>query len=318
MKLLYTIIILLVCPFIPLHGQGLVEVIEVENSKMWIPEGIAYYKAKDQLLISSIHQDKVITYDLTTGESRDLFESGQFGFMHGLGMEVKGDLLFALSSKSIEGHGSSQLLVYDLEEDRMVKTYQLKDTISHFMNDLAISDQLEVYITDTMREVVYKLEYPDGEFQTFLIDESIALPNGIAISKDNRRLYVDSWTESIRIIDLGSREILNVHDGFDNHKIAVDGLKYHKGSLYGISNGDRDKTLHSFVKIELNETGDRVVRLLPLITGHPAMDIPTTFCIEGDHAFILANSQMDQLDQENNTIAEPDNLRNTMIIKLEL
>ena len=100
--------------------------------------------------------------------------------------------------------------------------------------------------------------------------------------------------------------------------LAVDGLKYHKGNLYGIRNGFQDKEKHGLYKIELNNNKTDIDTVIPLLIDHPTMNIPTTFCIHNGWAYILANSQLDELDPENDLIRNPDSLENTFILKYKL
>ncbi len=294
------------------------EVYQIGEDRELIPEGIAIYPEKSTLYISSIHKDKIVEYNLKTGHTQDLISTGQYGYKHGIGIEIKKNLLFALSSETIDGKSSSMLLVYDLDEDQFVKKFKLRDTVSHFMNDLAISDQMEVYITDTERHMVYKLDYPDGEIIPYLQDTQISYPNGIAISDLGDLLFVDSYSEGIRIVDLVNGQIVNTGYSNTDKLVPVDGLKYYEGHLYGIKNGDRDKGKHSFMKFELVDNKRDIGRMTPLLTAHPKMDIPTTFCISDANAYILANSQLDKLNQVRNEISVADSLNYTYVIKLKL
>ncbi len=293
-------------------------VIEIDYEKDLIPEGIAIYPETNTIFISSIYRDKIIAYDIKTGTTKDLINTGQYGYKHGLGLEIKNDLLFALSSENTAGKSSSLLLVYDLKKGRPMKQFVLRDTVSHFMNDLAVSDDLQVFITDTERSVVYKLDYPNGEINVFLEDDSIEYPNGIAISDDNELLFVDSWSEGIRIVDLKNAEIINSGYNGTKMKIAVDGLKYYNNNLYGIRNGDREKEKHGFFKIALNKSRSDIDSIIPLLINHPLMNIPTTFCINEDRAYILANSQLELLDQEKDSIRSAEKLTNTYLIEIKI
>lgn len=293
-------------------------VYEVYAERSLIPEGIVYDSKKGIFYLSSIYHDKIITYDPETGQTRDLISTGQYGYKHGIGMEVKDGLLFALSSTKTPEESSSILIAYDLDQDKFIRSYTLNDTIDHFMNDLAISDDLKIYITDTDRHMLYQLEYPDGEISEYLTDPSLQYPNGIAISEDDKFLYVDSWSDGIRVVDLEKSRVINRSYAGSSLKIAVDGLKYFEGDLYGIRNGDRDKSLHGLVKIGLGKDKTTIDTIMPLLIDHPAMNIPTTLSVVDGVAYVLANSQLDRLDQRNHQIRHRDSLTPTYIIKHKL
>ena len=48
------------------------------------------------------------------------------------------------------------------------------------------------------------------------------------------------------------------------------------------------------------------------------MNIPTTFDIVGDRIYLLANSQLENLDQDKNEILRKEELTNTYIIVIDL
>ena len=295
-----------------------VEVIELSCDRELIPEGIAIHESSGKIYLSSLYQDKIVEIDLETNSCVDLFSSGQYGYSHGVGMTIKGDLLYALSGGPTEEGTRSELLVYDLARDTVAGRYRLEDDIPNFMNDLAVSEAGEVYITDTDRHLVYKLAYPGGSIEPYFSHPSLQYPNGIAISDDDKLLFVDSWTEGIRIIDLSSGELLNEGYAGSPKYLAVDGLKYYRGGLYGIRNGDRDISAHAFAAIELAADRKEVDSLQYLVQAHPVMNIPTTFCIHEGTAYILANAQLENLDMQTQRLIAADSLQPTYIIKYPL
>jgi len=300
-----------------LHCSRQAVVYEIRYDRDMIPEGVAINPENGDLFLSSYHKNKIVRYDVETGVAEDFIESGAFGFKGGVGMMVHDKGLFTLSSERTPSHSSSVLLVFDLGSRQLLHRYSLQDTVAHFMNDLAIGPDNSIYITDTERHRVYKLSYPLGTISTFLQHESLKYPNGIAISEDGSKLYVDSWTNGIRIVDTASGEILNGLHG-PTVEYGIDGLKYFRGNLYAIRNGGKDKRKHGLVKIALNMAGDSLGGVTPILLGHKKMNIPTTFAIDKGYAYILANSQLERLDQEVNLIREPDSLTYTYIIKQKI
>lgn len=291
--------------------------IEIDFDKDIIPEGIAIDPGTGRIFLSSIHKQKIITYDPASQEGQDFIASREYGYKRGIGILIRNNTLFALGSEPEEGIWSSVLLTFDLESNQLLHRFQINDTLSHLMNDLAVSKTNEVFITDTERHLVYRLEYPDGQIEPFLKHEEIQYPNGIAISEDGTRLFIDSWTSGIRIVDIATRKIVNpVHP--PTSEFGIDGLKYYRGHLYAIRNSGKDKSKHGLYSIRLTEDESSIDEVVPLLTGHPKMDIPTTFCIQNGSAYILANSQLDNLDQDTNKILHPDSLTNTFILPIKL
>lgn len=300
-----------------LNACGNPKLIEIHYEKDLIPEGIAINPSTQTIYLSSVHQHKIVAYNLLTDTAKDFISSGESGYGVGVGMIAKDGKLFTLSSQKINGNNHSVLLVFDIENAELLHKYELKDTASHFMNDLAISSNNQIYITDTEIHRIYRLDYPNGELVVFLENEQIQYPNGIAINNDDSKLFIDSWTAGVRIVDVETKAILNKKDKRLT-TIGIDGLKYFEGYLYGIRNSGDDKKQHGLIQVQLNKTETAILEINPILVGHEKMDIPTTFCINNGQALIIANSQMDNLNQEANEIINLANLTNTFILKYKL
>ncbi|MEK6153578.1 SMP-30/gluconolactonase/LRE family protein [Flavobacteriaceae bacterium 3-367] len=302
-----------------LYGLGCMaqaEVLEISYDKALIPEGIAVDSKQGKLYLSSIHRRKIVETDLASGKSIDFIGSGAYGYKPGIGITVKDHRLFALGSEKKNDSWSSILLVLDLEDGSLLHSYKLNEEGNHLMNDLAISRSGQIFITDTERHRVYKLDYPDGSLSVFLDDAQIQYPNGIAISEDNTKLFVDSWSHGIRVVDIKTGEILNgKHEG--TTKIGLDGLKYHAGHLYAIRNGG-EKEAHGLIKIPLSENEQTVGGIIPLLVGHEKMNLPTTLAIAEGHIYVLANSQLDNLNQDTYTVIDEAKLTPTYILKYKI
>lgn len=293
------------------------KIIEIDYKKDLIPEGITIDPSTQTIYLSSVHQHKIIAYDLKTKAAKDFISTDEKGYGTGVGMIAKDGKLFTLSSQKINGKNRSSLLVFDLQTAALLNSYQLKDTMSHFMNDLAISANNQIYITDSEIHRIYKLDYPNGAIDVFLEDEQIQYPNGIAVADEDSKLFIDSWTSGVRIVDITTKAILNKKNEA-TAEIGIDGLKYYKGDLYAIRNSGKDKKQHGLIQIRLNESETEIMEVKNILLGHEKFNLPTTFCVHHGQAFIIANSQMDNLDQNINQIINPTELTNTYILQQKI
>lgn len=315
-----TIILLLTAPLFLIscakqakQKQSLV--IEVLGEKDLIPEGIAVDPATQLVYLSSIHHKKIVRVNSETGFTEDFWDTG---YKSGVGMLVQSGKLFAIGSDVEAGPKSSVLLVLDLITGSEESRFSIRDTTDHFWNDLALAKNGLVYITDTEAHSIYRIRYPDGEPEPWVYGEDkVMYPNGIALSEDNTLLYVATWDQGIRVIDPQTAAILNPPDSLTS-EIGIDGMKYYKGNLYGIQNGFLEKEKHGLVKIKLSEDGKAVTGIDYLLMNHPLMDVPTTLSIANDTIYLIANSQLESLDQELNQVISPEGLSNTFILKYPL
>jgi len=289
-----------------------VHIIELQISKSTIPEGIALDPNTKEIYISSVHEDK-LTKSSNDGTSfSTVLTKEEHEYTIGVGLDIWRNELYALGKKN--RRSQAILIVKDLKSE-MVTTFQLKDIESTYFNDLAIDKDGNCYITDTDNHKIYYFDKKTKEISVYLEHEDIKYPNGIAISEDGTRLFIDSYTNGLRILDTNGKAILNDKHDSTSYR-GIDGLKYYKQNLYFIINGEENTELHGLYKIELKNNMSELGFPIPVLLDHDKMNLPTTFSIIKDELYILANSQLANLNQETNQIKEPHNLTNTYILKL--
>jgi len=192
-------------------------------------------------------------------------------------------------------------------------SFRLKNKATYF-NDLVVDSEGNCYITDTENNHIYRFDSKTKEISHFLSNEQIEHPNGIAISRDENKLFVDSYSHGIRIIDIHSKNILN-HIHSPTAERGIGGIEYHQGKLYFIVNGIKDKSQHGLYSLDIIDEESDFGNLDPVLVFHEKMNIPTTLTIVKNCMYLLANSQINLLDQEKNIIYEPSKLTKTFILK---
>lgn len=289
-------------------SKKLITPICITGEKDLIPEGIAV--DKDKIFVSSVLKNKIIQVDLRNNAVVDFISTGEYGFGSGIGVFCKNNLLFALTNSL-----SPSLFIFDIKERRLVKTYQLDDDDQHLWNDLTVDDLNHVYITDSKQHRIYKINYPGDQIEMFFSDPTIKFPNGITLSDDDQKLFIASSEFGIRILDIPSKKVLN---NFSADTKGIDGLKYLNGNLYAVKNGDRNIKKHGLFQIQLNKELSSIKKVKPVLIGHNLMNVPTTFDIGGSFIYLLANSQLDNLNQETMKIIDPKDLSDTYILKIKM
>ncbi|HET9056277.1 MAG TPA: SMP-30/gluconolactonase/LRE family protein [Chitinophagaceae bacterium] len=281
----------------------------ITNEKDFFPEGIT---TNGRLIfISSITKNKIVQYDFNTKKTTDFIYSNQYGFSSGVGLFLKDSLLFALTNNKKPG-----LFIFNINNHTLIKKYQLNDNQTHFWNDLVISKENHIYITDSEQDEIFRIKYPDDSIQAFFQDSSaIKMPNGITLSEDDKKLFIASTTAGLRILDLKEKKIVNIPN--DETK-GIDGMKYFGNKIYAIVNISRDAQKHRLIKISLTKNNEAIERVDTLLKAHPLMNVPTTIDIKNNIIYILANSQMDNLNQEEMKAINKSILTDTYIIRLKI
>ena len=193
----------------------------------------------------------------------------------------------------------------------MVNQYFISDTGAHFLNDLALDDMGNIYITDTKFSAIYYLAAGKDDLTIFHRSPEIIYPNGITISEDQSKLYVASYLHGVRIIDIKTKTILNSRDT-TKQSMGIDGLEYYQGNLYAIQNGIPENT-DNFRKLILSENEDELIDMEIIESHSISLRLPLTFCILNHQAMVIANSNLEFLDQVKMEIIHPDSLSPTVL-----
>lgn len=282
-----------------------------------IPEGIAVSEGK--IYLSSLLKSKVVVSNLDGRQASDLTRQAEHGFSMGLGMETFKDKLYVISSNSRSTPHSSQLFVFDKQSGQLKYINALEDGSGHFLNDLAISRQGEIFLTDSDNQTLFFKQDEKSELLPFLESDSIQYTNGIAISDNDKLLYLATFQNGIQVIDKSSRKLLGTATQDTTiSTYCIDGMKYYKNSLIGIQNGWQNKMRHRVMRYFLNEAGTQITYAEVLIEANEFFDIPTTLDIEDDILYFIANSQLDNFDEPNGKVKNPAALQPYYLVTKEL
>lgn len=242
--------------------------IELLADSLFLSEGPLWIERLNSLLFTQVASNKVFKWNENDGLSVYLDPSGYTGIVpaepdglvgsNGMVLNSNGDLILAQ-------HGDrrvAKLIDWDNETpefETLASGYN--DKLFNSPNDLVYADNGDLYFTDPpygfgleklltseLKEQpingVYKLT-KSGE--VVLLVEDILLPNGIAISNDNKTLYVNSSDVEYPIItkfDITENGLENREIFFDGSELIkssegwFDGLKVHSsGNIFSTGPG---------------------------------------------------------------------------------
>ena len=173
--------------------------IEVIATGFQWSEGPVWIKSKGYLLFSDVPRNKIHKWDPKDGHSVFMDPSGFEGDSQEKEPGTNGLMLDAQGRLIACDHGNRR--VYRVEEDGSKTTLaqRYKGRRFNSPNDLIISSQGDIYFTDppyglkdkTKRELdfngVFRLS---GDGEVTLVTKELVRPNGIALSPDEKTLYV--------------------------------------------------------------------------------------------------------------------------------
>ncbi|WP_210479803.1 SMP-30/gluconolactonase/LRE family protein [Naasia sp. SYSU D00948] len=236
------------------------------------------------------------TGDVFRGEVRDtdsvevFLPGGEDGRTTAVGIEATEDLLI------VAGGATGTVFVYERDSGELLASHTVPEGGPAFLNDIAVTRDGDVYVTDSPRDVVYRIPEDavaeGGELEVFAsfagVDPAGQFnANGIVATRDGRYLIVvqsDTGTllrvstadASVQPIDLDGATV-----------VAGDGLELKGGrTLYVVRNS---AGVITEVRLEGRFTEGRVVSE----TTDPTFRFPTTAALDRGRLLVV-NSQFDQ------------------------
>jgi hypothetical protein len=133
--------------------------------------------------------------------------------------------------------------------------------------------------------------------------------HGIDLSPDGTKLFTTSYGGGIRVFDLKANAFLPYRD---TTLAGDDGLKYYKGSLYGVGQ-------NAIKKYTLDKTETHIIKTDVILKNHESFNDPRCLHIENDFLYCLSNIEFEpvifrgQQKPSRNTA-----LTDTYILKMKL
>ena len=235
--------------------------IEILGDSFKVSEGPLWDSENNQLIFSDVRQNKIFTWSELNGINEYIMPSGSTGYApsfkmggigsNGLAFDKNGDIILcqhgdrrvASISKSATVNPDFKTIVDKYNGERF-----------NSPNDLSISSKGDIYFTDPPYGFYYNQKTFDDKFRELdfngvfkqskdgslhLITKEMSLPNGIALSNDEKFVYVNNCgTEDPKIMKFNT----STFDGklfFDGKELSkkykgcFDGLKVHSsGNIF--------------------------------------------------------------------------------------
>jgi sugar lactone lactonase YvrE len=287
-----------------------------------IPEGIAFDPVTETLYLSSLYKSKIISVD-KKGNKEDFTAERQDGLWCVLGMKVdaKRRILWAISSVEPlmrsykkEEAGQSGVFKYDLNTGRLIKKYLLDNKSgNHLLNDLVINSDGDVFATDTSSSALYWISSKKDELELFLKTSNIINPNGIALSPDDKFLFVaNAGGSGITVVEVSNKKLYSLSHPDNIMLFAIDGLYYYKDSLIAIQT-----PLNKVTRYYLNKGLDRIESAKVIEAHNPLFNNLTTGVLAGDHLYFIANSQFGSYNRDG-SLFPMERLQEVIVMKADL
>lgn len=286
-----------------------------------LTEGIAYDPRSKAFFIGSVRRRKILRRS-ADGTLSDFVREGQDGLQSVLALRADPSrrALYAATAalpqmagyeKSMEG--KSAVLVFDLTTGRLSEAYALAtDGKPHAANDLAIADNGDVYVSDSLGSGIYRIRADAHSIEPFVPPGVFASPQGLGFGPGGR-LYVADWGYGLFWLDgRGRRHEVDAPAGVP--LLGIDGLAMRGRQIVVTQNGIEP---HRVAKLELDASGRRVAGGEILDMNDPEFAEPTLGVLVGEDFYFIGKSQWGLFDEKTGAF-DPDRLQEPAVLKVRV
>ncbi len=182
--------------------------------------------------------------------------------------------------------GLTGVMAFDLDEGARVRECWLDERpVEHFFNDLALAGNGDVFVSDSATNAIYRLPGGECRLERIIQDPRMSFPNGIALSADERLLYV-AHIEGLSVIELASGRRTALAVPPDAAVNSMDGLVRDGADLLGIQ---PSANLARVLRIRLDESGMAIREVTTVSAPPPPGLSPTTGTVVGSHYYFVAS-----------------------------
>jgi len=268
------------------------ELIEMPFEQDLFPEGIAIDSSTKTVYLNSLKNKKIVSSSIDGNNPKTFLKTDEHNYSSGFGMTIKGDTLYALGNSLSGNANKSILLLLQLSTGDLIDSYSINNSDFRYLNDLAVSSNNEIFITDSQSNKIYRIQRPNKVMEVYLDSGEISRSNGIAISNDDEYLYLAS-TNGICVVETASKRLINKPK---EKYSGVDGLKFYDNNLFAIVNAWSDNSQNGLFKFTLNKAGTEILEKEKIIDFEEGFKIPTTFDILDGNIYFIINTHLDNFD----------------------
>lgn len=262
------------------------------------PEGVTYLPKSKTWLASSIRKRKIVSFDIKTGQCTDWLKGENMLSVLAMKTDANEQFLWVATAAFAEMenfdkalNGKAEVLKVDIKTKKIVNRFTVDG--NHVFGDLIVAKNGIVYVSDSAKPVVYKIENNSiSEFVSFENDGYNL--QGLAFNDNQTKLFVADYLKGIAVI--------NVHTKaknwftFPDYATAkgIDGLVFYKNSLIGIQNGVKPIRVTQF---QLNVMQNEISDFKILDNNRPEFNEPALATIVGEKLYFFGNSPWTAYDQ---------------------
>jgi WD40 repeat protein len=264
------------------------EVIHLSTGTAFKFKGLGIDLKANNAYLGSWDKKEIVVVSLSTGKHQ-ILKTKYSGRLNGMDCYFKNGRIYALMNEVDDTPGAkpiSVLIVFDSQTGDLLKSYEAVgiNGRNHF-NHVVVDDSGIAYISNTLKSCVNRVDTNDplGRITALIEHQDLSWVHGIDLSSDGKRLFTTSYKGGVRIFDLTTHSF---HPYRDTTLAGDDGLKYHRGSLYGVGH-------NAIKKYTLNDIETQIIKIDTILKDHETFNDPRCLHIENGFLYCLSNIEFE-------------------------
>jgi len=253
------------------------------------PEGLLYLQKHKLWLASSIRNKKIVAFD-ANGKCTDWFTDCSYS-VFALKTDNNQKYLWVACSAIPEmkgftkkDEGKSEILKIEIATQKLVQRYSVEG--SHVFGDITVAKNNDVYISDSLEPLIYKIEKDSLLLWKDLKKEAFNL-QGIALDENESKLFIADYLKGVLVIDIKTKEHSWLDFPEETSKKGIDGLVFYKKSLIAIQNGVVPIRI---VRYKLNESDTKITDFVVMDNNRKVFNEPALATLVQNKLYFFANS----------------------------
>lgn len=132
--------------------------IPLNFQKDLIPEGITTDSKTKTIFLNSLKHGKIVRCNIDGSNPQNIITDNKYDYLPGFGMFIKGDTLYALGNSLPKKNSKSIVLLLNVNTGNFIHSFSPKDTTFKYLNDLVVTQNGDVFITDSNSNKIYLIQ----------------------------------------------------------------------------------------------------------------------------------------------------------------
>lgn len=255
------------------------------------PEGLLILNNQKIGLAASIRKRKIVSFDLKTGQCTDWLIKNDMLAVFSMKADAKNEFLWVataaipeMENYSKELEGKAEILKIAIKTKEIVNRYTFDG--QHLFGDLVVTKANVVYLSDSAKAKIYKIE--KDEFTEWLNLENEAFNlQGITLNASEDKLFVADYLKGILSVSIKNQSKHWIQFPKGTTQKGIDGLTFYNNSLLAIHNGvSPNRIIRYFLNNEQNQFDSFTV----LDHNRKEFNEPVLGTLSGNSFYFFCNS----------------------------